>query len=307
MTVDVSVVMPVKNGGQYLVETLDAILAQESRYRFEIVVVDSGSTDGSLDVLRARSVQLYTIPPEQFNHGLTRNLGIEKSSGRYVVLLTQDATPLGARWLDTLVRNLEEEGVAGAYCRQVARPDADPETKKSLESWIAGSAERRIQKFDPGEYELLPPMERYLRSYFDNVCSALKRSVWQDLPFPEAYFAEDCEWGKKVLLAGHRIVYEPGAAVIHSHERTALYEYRRTYVCHRRLYRLFGLQTIPTHRHLVRAFVSECRRGFRERWNRVRSLRRLAAVPAYALAGTFGQYAGASDESAGRPLPRWRV
>lgn len=307
MTVDVSVVIPVKNGGRYLAETLDAILAQESRYELEIVVVDSGSTDGSLDVIRARPVRLYTIPPEQFNHGLTRNLGIEKSSGRYVVLLTQDATPLGTTWLDNLVGSLEEEGVAGAYGRQVARPDADPETRKALESWIAGSHERRVQKLEPGEYELLPPMERYLRSYFDNVCSALKRSVWQALPFPEAYFAEDCEWGRNVLLAGHRIVYEPRAAVIHSHERTALYEYRRTYVCHRRLYRLFGLQTIPTRRHLARAFLSECRRGFGEPWNQVRSLRRLAAVPAYALAGTLGQYAGAADENAGRPLPRWRV
>ncbi len=305
--VDVSIVIPVKNGRRHLAEVLDAILAQRSPYRLELIAIDSGSTDGSLDLIRSRPVRLLTIPSSQFNHGLTRNLAIEKSSGRFIVLLTQDATPVGDSWLETIVRNLEDDTVAGAYGRQMPRPDADPITKHNLENWITGRADRRVNAMGSEEYQQLQPYDRYLRCYFDNVCSAIKRSIWERFPFPTTYFAEDCEWGKNVLLAGYRTVYEPQAAVLHSHDRTALYEYRRTYVCHRRLQELFELRTIPTRLSLFRAFISECRNHARILRDNGAGVFRLASIPAFALASTAGQYFGAAAEILHKPLPRWQV
>jgi hypothetical protein len=81
---------------------------------------------------------------------------------------------------------------------------------------------------------------------FDNVCSAIRRSVWESIPFAPTPIAEDLEWGRSVLLAGHRIAFAPLARVEHSHERSAWYEFKRTWVLHQQLHRLFGLRAIPS-------------------------------------------------------------
>ncbi|MDQ3231704.1 MAG: glycosyltransferase family 2 protein, partial [Pseudobdellovibrionaceae bacterium] len=84
----VSIVIPVKNGYRYLREVLEAVGGQETDFAFEIVVVDSGSTDGSLEVLKKHNVQLIEINSHEFNHGSTRNLAISKTRGQFVVMLT---------------------------------------------------------------------------------------------------------------------------------------------------------------------------------------------------------------------------
>lgn len=71
----VSIILLVKNGDRYLAEILDAVFSQESDHKIEVVVIDSGSMDDSLDILSNYIVQLVQIPPEEFNHGETRNLG----------------------------------------------------------------------------------------------------------------------------------------------------------------------------------------------------------------------------------------
>jgi len=304
---DVSIVIPVKNGERYLEEVMVSVESQETDVTYDIVAVDSGSTDRTIEILRRHRVRLYSIAPDQFDHGLTRNLAIEKSDAPLIALLTQDATPADEHWLQSLVNALREPGVAGVYGRQVPRPDADPLTRRALEGWIAGIPGRRVHRLDAGEYERLSPYDRYLRCYFDNVCSAVRRDVWAQIPFPQACFAEDTEWGKRALLAGHSTVYEPRAAVIHSHDRTPLYEYRRTYIAHRRLYALFGLRTIPTRRNFLRAFLAESAHRARMLNGAGAGLQRVLASPAHAFASTFGQYRGAADECGGKPFPRWRV
>ncbi len=109
---------------------------------------------------------------------------------------------------------------------------------------------------DGEEFKALDPMARFLRCAFDNVCSCIRRSIWLRHPFRATPIGEDIEWAKDVLLAGYRLEYVPGAAVIHSHDRSAKYEFMRTYVLHRRLYELFGLRTIPTLPLLMRAVGS---------------------------------------------------
>ena len=99
----------------------------------------------------------------------------------------------------------------------------------------------------------LTPDERHLACAFDNVCSCVRMSVWRAHPFPGVPFAEDVEWARDVLLAGHRIAFVPDAVVRHSHDRSVSYELRRTYLAHQRLHALFGLTTIPTAGALVRS------------------------------------------------------
>ena len=98
----VSIVLPTRNGGDVLAETLAAIARQRTDFPYEIVAVDSGSTDGTLPRLEAVAQQLIRIPPSSFNHGLTRNLGVERARGELVVLMVQDAVPVSDDWLATL-------------------------------------------------------------------------------------------------------------------------------------------------------------------------------------------------------------
>ena len=86
-----SVVIPTKDGAATLPALLDALERQRVDVEVELVVVDSGSTDGTVALARERAHRLITIPPGEFNHGLTRNRGIEASRGDLVVLLVQDA------------------------------------------------------------------------------------------------------------------------------------------------------------------------------------------------------------------------
>ncbi len=85
---------------------------------------------------------------------------------------------------------------------------------------------------------------------FDDVSSCLRRSVWEEMPFEKTNFGEDLRWGKRVVEAGYKIVYEPRSAVFHSHERGAMYDLRRYYVDQRLLLELFGLELASNLMHL---------------------------------------------------------
>jgi rhamnosyltransferase len=118
---------------------------------------------------------------------------------------------------------------------------------------------RSVNLTSPSELDRLEPQARLHVCAFDNVCSCIRRSVWQQIPFADTPIAEDIEWGRAALLAGYRLDYVADAVVLHSHERPARYEFARTYVLHRRLLQLFGLRTIPTVGLLARAIASSAR------------------------------------------------
>jgi rhamnosyltransferase len=286
MAPSVSIVVPTFNGAATLPALLGALSRQRVDRPFEVVAVDSGSTDGSIDLLRASGARVITIPGKTFNHGLTRNLGIEASSGELVVLTVQDAVPASDTWLVALTHPLiQEPCLAGTFARQLPRPDAGALTRHYLSRWFASSEAARTVTATRAEIDALSPLDRLDRCTFDNVCSCLRRSVWQQHPFRETPIGEDVEWAQDVLLAGYRIAYVPDAAVVHSHERSASYEFGRTRVLHRRLYELFGIQTIPTPFHLVRA-VGSCVVTHARCELSARSM-------ALAIAWPLGQYLGA--------------
>jgi len=285
----VSIVLVTRNGVATLPALLDMVSAQRFDGGVEIVAVDSSSTDGTLELLRSRVRTLMTIAPESFDHGLTRNHGIEKARGEFVVLLVQDAVPASDQWLGALVAPLEsDQTVAGTFARQIPRTDSRPLTRHYAGRWVAASTAPRTTRIaGRAAFAALAPDARLERCAFDNVCSCIRRSVWSTLPFSAAPFAEDLEWAKTVLLAGHTLVYAPDAAVIHSHDRSAAYEFERTRLLHQRLYDLFGMRTIPTGAALVRAIGASLALHA--------SIEPTPRALALALAWPLGQYLGGRD------------
>jgi rhamnosyltransferase len=218
----ISVLIPVKDGGSDLIRCLQAIAAQKVDDEVEVVVVDSGSSDGSADRARELGATVHEIPASEFVHGATRNLAARLSNGDVLVFTTQDAVPATDHWLARLVAALNGDGVVGAYGRQLPHEDATPPEQFFLDFMYGASP--RAQRL--GGIEELS----FEQTLFSNVNSAIPRSVWEANPFrDDVTMSEDQEWSRRMLLAGHTIVYEPEAAVRHSHTYTLRGAFRRFY------------------------------------------------------------------------------
>ena len=259
----VSIVIPTRNAGPAFAETLAAIAAQAGGFERELIVVDSGSTDETVALAAAHGAEIVPIPSAAFNHGATRNEGIRRARGEYVALLVQDAVPADERWLAALVEALQDDPrAAGAYSRHLARPDSDYLARYVAEYWHRRLGGRRVQEMaDPAAYRALPPAAQRERCTFNNVSSIVRRSVWREHPFPAVPYGEDLAWGKRVLEAGYRLIYEPASRVVHSHRRPPEYELRRAFVDARALATLFPLPpqslSLVEAGELLRLFQSE--------------------------------------------------
>jgi len=307
----ISIVLPTRNGMATLPAVFEAIRTQETAFTFEIVAIDSGSTDGTLEFLQRYADRTLTIPPDSFDHGLTRNAAVAEARGEYVVLLVQDAEPVGNVWLTSLVAPLvRDPQLAGTFARQRARPDASAITRRYLEHWVAGGETRRTVSLTRDEFDVMAPLARLDRCAFDHVCAAVRRAVWLRHPYRPTPIGEDVEWAREVLLAGHRLAYVPEAVVLHSHDRGAGYEYARTYLLHHRLHELFEVTTIPTRRALMRAIGASVAAHLRLRRGSAASIDKgmagLARALTLGVALPLAQYRASAAARRGRPLARVR-
>ncbi|HSC29936.1 MAG TPA: glycosyltransferase family A protein, partial [Vicinamibacterales bacterium] len=217
----VSIVIPTLNAGPLLGRLLDAVDGQEGDYDRELIAIDSGSTDGTLDRLRDRGVIIRHVPPGGFNHGEARNAALDVASADVAILLVQDAVPAAPGWLQALVRPLDaDERVAGSFARQQPWPDASRLTAYYLDQWVAARAEpRTVGPLSRSRLDAMLPADRHLSCAFDNVCSCIRMSAWRKYRFRRTPIAEDLLWAREVLTAGYRLAYVPEAVVWHSHER----------------------------------------------------------------------------------------
>ncbi|MBI4881618.1 MAG: glycosyltransferase [Planctomycetes bacterium] len=224
-----SIVIPTWNGEREIGECLEAVFSQRVDFPFDVLLIDSSSSDGTLAVARRFPVRVHVIPQADFDHGDTRNLGALLTDGEYIVFLVQDARPLRRDWLARLVGNLADPRVAGAFSRVLPRPGASPLVVRGVQGDLNFGAERLERAIEErAAYDALDPLARRIFVNFNDVASCVRRAVWQKLPFPRTPFGEDVLWAKAALEAGHRIVFDPEAPVIHSHEYDAATLRQRT-------------------------------------------------------------------------------
>jgi glycosyltransferase involved in cell wall biosynthesis len=250
----VSAVIPVKDGERYLQELLDALSTEGAD---EVLVIDSGSKDRSLEIAKAAGVDLLEIDPAEFGHGRTRNLGAQRTSGELICFLTQDATPCPG-WLAAYRQAFELDAEIGAaFGPHLARPDTSPMIARELCEFFASMAP-----------DGRPAVQREGQStYLSNVNACYRRACWAEIGFREIPYSEDQAFGVDMLRAGWAKVFHPGAAVLHAHDYGSIEFMRRYFDEYRGLRESSGhvepFGVIATARH-VRSEIGADRRWMRE-------------------------------------------
>jgi len=303
----IPIVIPTRNAGAQISDVLGAIAAQDGPFQPEVIAIDSGSSDGTVERLQQFGARILSVPPAAFNHGETRNEALKHARADFAILLVQDAVPSSRRWLSALVEPLlRDPSIAGTFARHIPDAHASRVTVHYLSHWVASREVGRVEGPLTAEaFARMSPSERHLACAFDNVCSCIRLSVWKNHPFAATPIAEDLQWARDVLCAGHRLAYVPDAVVRHSHDRSIAYELQRTYLVHQRLAAIFGLVTVPTIGSLLRAMAAtipvNARIAAQEPSRRVRAVVRGTAL---GVALPLGQYLGARSSRQGRELLR---
>ncbi len=209
----VSIVLRSFNEAWALGATLAALGAQSYR-NWDLIVFDSGSTDGSLEILqRAKPLHLVQLLPHEYRPGRVLNQGMELSGHDRVIFLNADAAPQGPNWLGPLVAALADPGVAAAFGRQIPRPDCAAVFARDYERCFG--RDRESAKWD---------------NFFSMVSSGLRRDVWARRGFIETLqYSEDDEYTRWCRAEGYRVAYCPESVVMHSHNYTQRQAYKRSF------------------------------------------------------------------------------
>lgn len=218
--VALSVLLLTKNGVRDVERLLPALYDQQGIGSLEVIAVDSGSTDGTIELLQRHPLHLEQIPAEAFHHARTRNFAAGLARGEILIFLSQDAIPASSYWLSEMISNFDDEKVGAVYGRQIPKPGSFAERQETLDT-VYGV--HRIVK-DPAHRNGLG----YRFYLFSSANAAIRHSVWQATRFPEELKVfEDLGIAKRILDRGWRIVYEPQAAVYHSHNHSTLGLFKR--------------------------------------------------------------------------------
>lgn len=226
-----TVVILTFNAGSVLNEVLAAATTQVASFPHEILVVDSGSTDTTLDTVRSfPKVKLHQIPNSEFGHGKTRNLAAKLAAGEIVVYLTHDAVPANEHWLEEMVRPFGlSERVAAVFGKQIPRPDCCPTVKRDVSGLF--------HSFGPDHFTMVQQRNPFITSqaandainFYSDTNSAARKSILHKIPYQDLNYAEDQAFGHDVIGAGYLKVYAPLGAVIHSHSYPLFMYFRRMY------------------------------------------------------------------------------
>jgi len=209
----VSIIMRSFNEAWALRDTLP-ILRKQDYKSWELIVIDSGSTDGSVELIRRASPRHFIqIKPEEYNPSCVMNRGMELASSDFGIFLNADATPENSSWLSPLVHELQDPQTAAVFGRQIPRPDCRAVYAHDYERCFGPN--RESAKWE---------------HFFSMVSSGIRKDIWAQRGFlPKMQYSEDDEYTRWCRSQGYRIVFCPESVVMHSHNYTPDQAYKRSF------------------------------------------------------------------------------
>ncbi len=208
----VSIIMRSFNEAWALRDTLSALRDQEYK-NWELIVIDSGSSDGSDEIIRSFDpAHFVQIQPHEYNPSKVMNQGMNLSSTELGIFLNADATPQGQAWLRPLVNALQAPKTAAVFSRQIPRPDCQAVFACDYDRCFGPN--RESAGWD---------------HFFSMVSSGIRKDIWSQRGFREdLQYAEDDEYTRWCKEQGYRIEYCETSVAMHSHNYTLDQEFKRS-------------------------------------------------------------------------------
>ncbi len=231
-TPDCSIVIRAHNEEKHIDRLLQGITHQSVR-PIEIILVNSGSTDKTLEIASHYPIKLVQINPADFTFGRSLNLGISQASGELVVFASAHVYPVYPDWLETLLRPFENPNVGLSYGKQRGNSQSKFAEHQIFKQWF------------PDKYN---PIQSH--PFCNNANAAIRKSLWETNPFDEMLTGlEDLDWANRIYQQGKLIQYVPDAEIIHVHDespRGVMNRYLREGMAFKRIFpqEKFGLRDL---------------------------------------------------------------
>lgn len=205
-----SVIIRCLNEAEHLPHLLDSI-ARQTFQPTEVIVVDSGSRDNTVQIARSKGARLIEIQPQEFTFGRALNLGAASAVGEVLVIVSAHTYPTTDRWLEFLMEPFDQPDVALVYGGQTGDQRSKFSELQLFRQWFPSES-----------------CDNQAHSFCNNANSAIRRSVWETMPYDEQIPAlEDIHWAKRAIERGLRISYRSAAMIAHVHEEPYLKVYNR--------------------------------------------------------------------------------
>lgn len=257
----VSVIIPTYNGGKLFEEVLDKVLNQklQNNKTYEVICIDSQSTDGTYEFMLEKvkedsRLRVYQIEKKNFQHGRTRNLGAEYSEGKYIAFMTQDAMPFDEDWLQELINPFDlDKDIMGVYSKHLPYEDCDIFEKELLNQFFISFGLDTTIYFieDQKKYDEDEAYRSKLCFYSDNA-SAMRKSIWNEIPYPEVDFGEDQKWARIIIEKGYKKAYAPKSVIYHSHSYNFKQFYARYKEEGKSLYLIYHVKLVEGYLDLIK-------------------------------------------------------
>ena len=213
------IIIPTYNAEKQMYRLCEALRSQTASS--EITVVDSSSSDKTVEIAKSFGAKVFMVRKEDFDHGGTRTLAGKAEKGDILVYMTQDTTPFDNHSIENIIRPFEDQGVAASYGRQLPYPGAEE-----------FGTHLRLFNYPDVSYTVSLEDRKTLgirTAFLSNSFAAYRRKVLDEIDWfkEKLIMGEDTHAGARMLLAGYKIAYVADALVYHSHNYSVLQEFKR--------------------------------------------------------------------------------
>jgi rhamnosyltransferase len=246
-----SIVVRAYNEEKHIGRLLDGIQHQTAR-DVEVIIVDSGSSDGTVSIAESFGAKIVHIPPQEFTFGRSLNLGIQATTSEFVIIASAHVYPVYPDWLALLLHPFEDDTVALTYGKQRAPESAKFSERQIFRQWYPDVTKLRQETV-----------------FCNNANAAIRKSLWRKNPYDESLTGlEDVAWAKWAKEQGYAIAYVAEAEIIHVHSETprgVLNRYRREAMAFKRIYPESHFSVYDFLRLTTMNILSDLRHAARER------------------------------------------